>query len=258
MNPIKIIFFDIDGTLVDPQTGRISDKTAEALIRLHENGIKICIATGRPPASLPNFHSIHIDSFSTCSGSLCYSGEEIIFSLPLPPCAVDMLVQNAATVSRPVSVADARQLAANGYDRDLGDYYALAGLTLTPSSDFEEVCSHPIYQIMIGCTKEQHQHFIENVPGVKLSYSWERAVDVINRDAGKATAVQKILEYYHLEPSQALAFGDSYNDLDMLRAVGTGVAMGNAIEKLKSVADDVCGHVHDDGIYHYCLAKGLI
>ena len=56
----------------------------------------------------------------------------------------------------------------------------------------------------------------------------------------------------------ALAFGDGNNDIEMLEAVGTGVAMANASDRLKSVATDICGHVANDGIYHYCLEKGLI
>jgi hydroxymethylpyrimidine pyrophosphatase-like HAD family hydrolase len=44
----------------------------------------------------------------------------------------------------------------------------------------------------------------------------------------------------------------------MLQTVGTGVAMGNAPEKIKAIADEVCGHVSEDGIYHYCVNHGLI
>ena len=44
----------------------------------------------------------------------------------------------------------------------------------------------------------------------------------------------------------------------MLQTVGTGVAMGNALDHVKAIADDVCGHVAEDGIYQYCLEKGLI
>ena len=55
-----------------------------------------------------------------------------------------------------------------------------------------------------------------------------------------------------------MAFGDSYNDIQMLQAVGHGIAMGNAPEELKAVAAEVCGSVSQDGIYHYCLTKGLI
>ena len=55
-----------------------------------------------------------------------------------------------------------------------------------------------------------------------------------------------------------MAFGDSYNDIEMLQAVGTGVAMGNAPAQLKEIADDVCGRVSEDGIYRYCIEHGLI
>ena len=48
------------------------------------------------------------------------------------------------------------------------------------------------------------------------------------------------------------------DDIEMLQAVGTGVAMENASPALKAVADEICGHVAEDGIYHYCLKHGLI
>jgi hydroxymethylpyrimidine pyrophosphatase-like HAD family hydrolase len=67
-----------------------------------------------------------------------------------------------------------------------------------------------------------------------------------------------MLAYFHLDAYQALAFGDSYNDMEMLQTVGTGVAMGNAPEEIKAIADEVCGHVSEDGIYHYCVNHGLI
>ena len=63
MNSIKIIFFDIDGTLIDMRTKRISEKMLETLIRLKENGIILCIATGRSPISLPFFEGVEFDAF---------------------------------------------------------------------------------------------------------------------------------------------------------------------------------------------------
>ena len=55
-----------------------------------------------------------------------------------------------------------------------------------------------------------------------------------------------------------MAFGDGNNDIEMLEAVGTGVAMANASPRLKEIAADICGHVADDGIYHYCMEHQLI
>lgn len=67
-----------------------------------------------------------------------------------------------------------------------------------------------------------------------------------------------MLKYYGFDRSEALAFGDGNNDVEMFQAVGTGVAMENASEKLKAIATDYCGHVAEDGIYHYCVEHGLI
>ena len=61
-----------------------------------------------------------------------------------------------------------------------------------------------------------------------------------------------------MNPEQAIACGDGNNDIEMLKAVGTGVAMANSSEHLKEVADEVCGHVAQDGIYTYCLEHGFI
>jgi hydroxymethylpyrimidine pyrophosphatase-like HAD family hydrolase len=70
--------------------------------------------------------------------------------------------------------------------------------------------------------------------------------------------VEKMLAYYGIHRSQAIAFGDGGNDIEMLQTVGCGVAMGNASDKVKASADDVCGTVSEDGVYHYCVEYGLI
>ena len=258
MKPIKIIFFDIDGTLVNPAVGEIPEKTVEALNRLRERGVLLCVATGRPTASLPDFGDLRFDAFCTFNGSLCYTEKEIIHSDPIPPEAVRQVIQNAAAIGRPVSAALRHRLVANGWDEDLAGYYQLAGLQLTVADDFESACEEAVYQIMLGCREQDHPEIIRGAEGVAITFSWDRAADVIPAGSGKAQAVEKILAYYQLDSSQAMAFGDGVNDLEMLQTVGTGVAMGNADSRLKAVADDVCGPVGEDGIYHYCVLHELI
>lgn len=258
MAPVKIIFFDIDGTLIDPQTGRISQKTRQTLKQLHTNGIKLCIVTGRPPASLPDFGDLHFDVISTFNGSFCCTDTEVIYSNPIEPTDVQIVLQNAAALGRPVSIAVRDRLAANGIDQDLSDYYRLAGLELTVAEDFSETCQEDIYQIMVGCSEADHAEIVRGAANVKLAISWDRAVDVIPITGGKGSAIRHILDYYHLNPTEAIAFGDSHNDTEMLQAVGTGVAMGNATSQLKAVADRICGSVSEDGISHFCVDYGLL
>lgn len=255
---IQIIFFDIDGTLVNPDTGGISEKTKQTLRQLREKGIRLFIATGRPPASLPDLTGLEFDGFITVNGSLCYSGDEIIFHNPMAPEALEQVIHNAAELGRPVSVAVRDRLVANGWDEDLAGYYRLAGLELTVAEDFEQVCKNPVYQIMLGCRVQDHPAIIRNAPGVDITYSWDRAADVIPKGSGKAEAIRKVLAHYNLKPSQAMAFGDGHNDIEMLQTVGTGVAMGNGADQVKAAAKECCRSVYEEGIYHYCLEKALI
>ena len=258
MNSIKIIFFDIDGTLLDHATGRISDKTFQALNKLQKHGILLCIATGRAPVAFPDFGGFQFDAYCAFNGSLCYTENEIIHSTPLSPADVEKVLANATAIGRPVSLATRDRLAANGFGQDLADYYRLANLELTVADDFDAVRHKNVYQMLIGCRPAEHEAIMQGVTGVKLAVSWERAADVIPVFSGKGTSIEKVLRHFHLDASQAMAFGDSYNDIEMLQAVGTGVAMGNAADRLKEIADDICGHVSEDGIYHYCLQHGLI
>lgn len=258
MNRIKMIFFDVDGTLVDHATGQISVKTCQAVKQLHEKGYLLCVATGRPTASLPDFGDLHFDAFCTFNGSLCYTEQEIIHSTPISPEDVKQVLDNADALGRPVSVATQKRLAANGVDKDLADYYRLAGLELTAADDFPEVLQEPVYQMMVGSRESEFDALVQGATGVKIAVSWDRAVDVIPAGSGKGKAIGKILEHFNLKPEQAMAFGDSYNDVEMMQAVGTGVAMGNAPEQLKAVADAICGSVSEDGIFHYCIENRLI
>lgn len=258
MKDIKLIFFDIDGTLVNPRTRCIPESTKEALVRLHRNGIKLCIATGRPPASLPDLTGIPFDAFLTINGSLCYTPDRIISHIPIDPADVQQVISNAAAIGRPVSIAVRERLAANGWEEDLAEYYRMAGLVLRVSEDFDETCREDVYQIMLGCRVSDHPAIIRDTDHVSITYAWEHAADVIHSSSGKGEAIGHILDYFHLQPSDAMAFGDGHNDIQMLQKVGHSVAMGNGADAVKAIASDVCGAVWDDGIYYYCLNHGLI
>src|SRR5699024_4733743 len=99
--------------------------------------------------------------------------------------------------------------------------------------------------------KEDYAKILADTRASKISAWWDRAVDIISADGGKGKGIEKILDYYGFYKSEALAFGDGNNDIEMLQAVGWGLAMENS-------SDEVIGHVADDGIYHYCKECGLI
>ena len=256
--PIKIAFFDIDGTLIALGQESASDKMLECLKRLKANGIHLCIATGRPPFVVPAFPGIEFDAFLTFNASYCYTSKEVIFSNPIPSPDVQKIITNAASIGRPVALAGIDRMGCNGYDKDLDDYFTISKQRITIIEDFDAFSKEKIYQLMVGCRESEYDSLMKEAPGAALTAWWDRAVDIIPAGGGKGLGIEKVLSYYGLTKEEAIAFGDGTNDIGMLQAVGTGIAMGNATENVKDIADAVCKSVSEDGIYHYCLDHKLI
>ena len=257
---IKIAFFDVDGTLVDMKKKVITPAMIETLKHLKENGIILCMATGRGPYLVPSFPGIDFDVFLSYNASYCYTKDEVIFSNPIPKEDVKAIVENASEIHRPVFLAGVEGGGANGCDKDLADYFAIAKskVNVLDNFDFEKLMDKKVYQMMVGCYKEEYADILRDVDGARITAWWTRAADITPANGNKGVGVRKILDYYHLDKENAIAFGDGTNDIEMLEAVGTGVAMGNATDDVKAVADAICGHVTEDGIYHYCKEQGLI
>lgn len=257
---IKIAFFDVDGTLVDMEKKVITPAMIETLKHLKENGIILCMATGRGPYLVPSFPGIDFDVFLSYNASYCYTKDEVIFSNPIPKEDVKAIVENASEIHRPVFLAGVEGGGANGCDKDLADYFAIAKskVNVLDNFDFEKLMDKKVYHMMVGCYKEEYADILRDVDGARITAWWTRAADITPANGNKGVGVRKILDYYHLDKENAIAFGDGTNDIEMLEAVGTGVAMGNATDDVKAVADAICGHVAEDGIYHYCKEQGLI
>ena len=74
--------------------------------------------------------------------------------------------------------------------------------------------------------------------------------DVNMRGCGKQLGIDCLLQYYGIRLGETLAFGDGGNDISMLRHVAIGVAMGNASDEVKRVADYITNSVDDNGIWN--------
>ena len=258
INKVKIIFFDIDGTLLEMGKTEITPNMRKALCSLKQNGIKICIATGRPFVTIPMFEGIVFDAILAFNGSFCVAGDQVVAKCPIPKEDVKKIIENAKRMERPVSIATAEEIVANGSDKDLEDYFAIAHHRVNVSEKFEEYVEKDVFQIMLGCDLEERKYILEGTKNAKVAAWWSRAIDIIPKDGGKGTAIEQVLAHYKFSKEEAIAFGDGENDIDMLLSVGKGIAMGNASEKVKEIAADICESVTDDGIYYYLKSQKLI
>ena len=260
MHKPKIIFFDIDGTLIDMEKKQVTPLMLSTLHKLQENGIRLAIATGRSPMVVPlgDFPGVQFDVLITFNGSYCCDKDRVLSATPIPAEDIRTLRKNAAALGRPMCLATESRLAANGTDKDLTDYFAIAKETVPITDDFDAVAAGTVYQIMIGGRAEEYDRLMQGVKEAKIAAWWDRAMDIIPTAGGKGVGIAHVLEAYGIAKADAMAFGDGNNDLEMFGAVGTGVAMGNGSPALKAAAADICGTCAEDGIYHYCVEHGLI
>ena len=143
MNPIKIAFFDIDGTLIDLDLKRMTEPVKHTLLELQKQGVRLCIATGRGPMTIPRIQGITFDTYLTFNGSYCFDREGDIFSNPIPRQDVLTVIRNARSLGRTVSVATKTELGANHTASALYRYnntaflvFQIAQSTLLPSHLF--------------------------------------------------------------------------------------------------------------------------
>ena len=104
---VKAIFFDVDGTLVSFRTHTIPPSALEALHALRAKGIKLFLSTGRHPVMLRSVEGLFsFDGAVTLSGQYCTAGGQVLRSNPMPPEAVEELVEAAVyTFTSPLNIA---------------------------------------------------------------------------------------------------------------------------------------------------------
>ena len=263
---IKALFFDIDGTLVSFRTHTIPQSTIDALTEAKAKGISIYISTGRPVSIITNISAIShlIDGYITANGAFCFinrDGErKVVCCHDIPMPEVRQILDAALRWERPVVVVGIDDIAIYNY-KDIVDKVFRKGLgvnTIDYDKPAEELLANPILQLTPFISEAQEA---ELMPKVKhcISGRWcDDFTDITHVKADKGQGLLAIAAHEGLAISETMAFGDGGNDISIIRQAGIGVAMGNARESVKSVADDVTTSVDDDGIRNALIAHGII
>ena len=247
---IRAAFFDIDGTLVGFHEKEVRDDILQALDILRARGIRVFISSGRPRGLIHNVKDYPFDGYITCNGSLVTLGGKVIHSAPIRPDSALRIAEIAEGRHFACAAFFAEEIGINFRNGTTARINELLHVPSLPLVDLtEKVRTNPVYEYTVYVTEEQaDKYFRGKVAGVAWPRWHPDFVDVTPDDCSKATAIARVLEHLGLDRSEIIAFGDGGNDIEMLRYAGTGVAMGNADESVKAVADHVTTDVDDDGI----------
>ena len=255
---ISAVFFDIDGTLLSHKTGAVPESTKDAIRQLRNKGIHAIICTGRDLVEMEKLplNDIPFDGFLTLNGNLCLDENKQLFAgNEIDPGEVDILVRIFKASRIPFVLIGEKNRYINYVDDIVIDTQASTKGTIP---DIGEYKGEKIYQCL-AFVKAKERLMLENMLDECIITSWnETGIDIISKHGGKATGVEKFIQRYGLRRSETMAFGDGQNDIDMIRYVAVGVAMGNGIRDLKSAADYITTDIDDDGIANALKHFGII
>lgn len=255
---IKAIFFDIDGTLLSHTQGAIPQSTIEAIKEAQSRGVKCVIATGRDLVEMDKLpiHDVDFDGYLTLNGNVCLDANRKMFAgNPIDPGETEVLagIFNARRIPFILINSERRYI---NFVNDIVINTMLSTHGTVPETG--EYHGEKIYQC-ISYVDDGMRQFLDRMLDNCTITSWnETGIDIIATTGGKDAGIQKFLDRYGIARSQTMAFGDGENDASMLQYVQIGVAMGNAVKKLKNLASYVTTSVDDDGIKNALKHFGVI
>jgi len=247
----KMIFFDIDGTLVNDQK-IISSGTKLAIKELKNNGHEVAIATGRNLFMAQSIiDELELSNYIVCNGAAGYLHKKLVYENPLDQTQLEKLLKLADSNNHNIIYETPDTLRRRNEEVDVKITTAMKSVGYgVPKFDPDFHLHNSLVQCLIFYREDEKQLYENNQFSKFRFVRWhDSGVDVLPYDGSKANTVLRVALENGYGVEDTIAFGDGLNDLEMIEKVGTGVAMGNALESVKLRADKVTKSCNEDGIY---------
>ncbi|MBU8906191.1 Cof-type HAD-IIB family hydrolase [Desertibacillus haloalkaliphilus] len=259
MTPQSVIFFDIDGTLLDHDK-KLPHSTKEAIFKLKENGHIVGIATGRAPFMYEDLRKeLDIHTFISYNGQYVVLDGEVIYTNSLNHSSIEKLTEAAMHNNHPIVYMDHEDMKANVPEHSyIDESIATLNINRFPTHDPSYYKGRELYQSLLFCLEGEEGQYEQAFDDFDFIRWHPVSVDVLPKGGSKAKGIEKIVEKLGIPEDHQYAFGDGLNDIEMLSTVKNSVAMGNGKDRVKEVAKYVTRSVEDDGIVHGLQMVGLL
>ncbi|WP_416827195.1 Cof-type HAD-IIB family hydrolase [Ectobacillus polymachus] len=254
----KIVFFDIDGTLLDSNKS-LQESTKYAIHELQQKGVYTAIATGRTPTMFePIREELNIESYVSINGQyVVFEGAEI-YTNEIETMQLDKLVTDAELRGHEMAFYNHEYVYATAQNHPyIEDSFQSFHMNYPPHNrNFYK--ENPVYQGLLFCKETDEGYYEKSFPNFEFVRWHNLALDVLPKGSSKAKGIQQFINRAGFKRENTFAFGDGRNDMQMISYVGTGIVMGNAVDELKQCADIVTNSCDDDGIWNGLKAVGLL
>ncbi len=257
MNNIKMVVIDLDGTLLDSNKG-ISDETIGYLKKLKNSGYKVVIATGRilDSAIYITKGAEFADYIISNTGSIIYDNnlKKIIYKNVIDKSILSQICSFYDDNVNYIEMCDTHYY--NRYTTKVNNTHIFCKI-IDNLEDF--IKNHDVTAVEIKMNDELdnlYNYIIKNFSSLDTyimqdSYLPHKWIQITNKDINKYNSIKIISEIENIDNNDILAFGDSVNDLEMIKNVGISVAMENAVDVIKKEATYITKSHDEDGVIYF-------
>lgn len=276
----KAIFLDMDGTILN-HLNKVTMATKDIIDDLRSKGFYVFVATGRSYDEIAGVvpEGFKVDGFVTSNGMAGYIEGDVVFEHSLSIELVDKIIERARESkvyyelfpygSPRVTLKQDQAYVENEIREPKPEGVGINEWLSRKQAIKEEITWKETIEgkrfskfYFFARTKEHINNWKNELEQLKheidftTSISSGHNVEVMVANVNKATGIKQMLDQFNLTSAEAMAIGDSHNDLPMLDFVQFSVAMKNAGEQIKEVVDEVTEFTCDeDGVYHYLKSK---
>ncbi|HWV27926.1 MAG TPA: HAD family hydrolase [Aeromicrobium sp.] len=246
----RLVALDVDGTVVD-YANRLSPAVHASVNAMRDSGVEVVIATGRAVPGVLN-----------CADKLGFEGYAIASNGALVISYRPLEILNAVTFDASEAVGRIVERIPDALVavEEIGVGYRVSAPfpageitgTITVQS-VEELVAEPVTRVIVRAPERSVNEFHTLADELGLEdtnyyVGYTAWLDIAPQGVSKASGLQVLCDKLGVDASDVLAVGDGNNDVEMLQWAGRGVAMGQAPDLLKDVADDVTGSIEEDGL----------
>jgi Cof subfamily protein (haloacid dehalogenase superfamily) len=258
----KLVVVDVDGTLVD-KDGKIAHVDAKSITKAQSAGVQVSLSTGRVIRACRNI----IEELSLTGYHIFYDGA--VISDPIKEDVIYTKTIDENVIRRAVEFARANKIYLELYTTEKfyaertnwsdvvhRNYFGVDPVI----EDLDKICEcHKIVKAeLISRSKEEDEQVsmfkkefddvLRFSPAHSPAHPNIEFMNIVDPGVSKGAALQFLIEYLRLSNDEVLAIGDGLNDIPLFRVAGTKVAMGNAYDELKVLADDITLDVGNGGV----------
>ena len=246
----KYFFFDIDGTLTNIMNFEVVPSAIEAIHRLEEKGHVCALASGRAHFRAADFAKEHGFKNMICEGGNCIVlNDKIVVDDGLDQNLVQRIVEKAYAVGLSVAASfedsDKRVTRDEEFIQKVGNTLPFMSVSVDERFD-ERLKTEPVRRLFV----EKDAEKIAQIPEVALlgQYPMKTYEFTIFESDDKYRGIKRMVEMLGGDEKDVVVFGDGINDCSMMKSAAFGVAMGNACDELKEIADYITADSTDDGV----------